>query len=63
MEEIDDDDNIHRNMAPTNKSHILELNDGSNGNDMDMDDPFPSLVTYCTIRLRMLCMSKTTVHE
>lgn len=47
MEEIDDDDDLPRNVAPANNSRILELSDGSdddNASDMDMDGPCSPLV-------------------
>ena len=37
MEEIDEED-FPRNVAPTNKSCIIELSDGSNDNDKDKDE-------------------------
>jgi hypothetical protein len=45
MEDIDDEDDFPHNVAPTNKSHILELSDGSDDSDNDMDDSFPPVVT------------------
>ena len=42
MEEIDDDDDIPQNVAPANKSCILERSDGS---DTEMDIDLPPLVT------------------
>ena len=41
MEEIDDDDDIPQNVAPANKSCILERTDGS---DTEMDIDVPPLV-------------------
>jgi hypothetical protein len=49
MEDIDDDDDFPQNVAPTNKSRVLELSDGSddgdNDSDMYMDDSFPPILT------------------
>jgi hypothetical protein len=47
MEDVEDDDDFPHNVAPTNKSRILELSDGSDDSDsdLDMDDSFPPVVT------------------
>jgi hypothetical protein len=38
MEEVDDEDEFPHNVAPTKKSRIIELSDGSDDEPMDLVD-------------------------
>jgi hypothetical protein len=38
MEEVDDEDEFLHNVAPTKKSRIIELSDGSDDEPMDLVD-------------------------
>jgi hypothetical protein len=41
MEEIDDEDDIPRNVAPTNRSRIIELSDASTDDEDGDEDEAP----------------------